>query len=278
MPNHAKLLLILCVTAGLWAQPQTAATSTGNERKPAAKELSSAPQTNTSGTAVQASATLPDSTGLEAIYTPDPVYPLGARERELQGQVVIRLVISQSGEVESATIVSGEPILAEAAVDAMRKWKFKPYIKDGKAVRARVPMSFNFAFKGNVTQIKEAAHPPAPHSQGTSATSDAAKTGPVVNQRPVKLRVSQGVMDGIKIYDVSPVYPPEARRRHIQGEVILRATIGTDGLINNLQVISGPAELVQAATGAIQQWRYRPYLLKGEPFEVDTVITVKFHM
>jgi protein TonB len=95
---------------------------------------------------------------------------------------------------------------------------------------------------------------------------------------PQKLRVSQGVLDGNKIKDVAPIYPPMARVAHVQGDVVLRATISKGGVIENLQVVSGHPILIQAAMDAVKQWRYKPYLLNSEPVEVDTVITVKFHM
>jgi periplasmic protein TonB len=95
---------------------------------------------------------------------------------------------------------------------------------------------------------------------------------------PQKLRVSQGVMDGQKVHDVTPVYPQMARIAHVQGAVVLRATISKTGNIENLQVVTGHPILIQAAMDAVKQWRYRPYLLNGEPVEVDTVITVNFHM
>ena len=95
---------------------------------------------------------------------------------------------------------------------------------------------------------------------------------------PQKLRVSQGVLDGNKVKDVQPLYPNMARVAHVQGDVVLRATISKAGVIENLQVVSGHPILIQAAMDAVKQWRYRPYLLNNEPVEVDTVITVKFHM
>jgi periplasmic protein TonB len=58
--------------------------------------------------------------------------------------------------------------------------------------------------------------------------------------------------------------------------VILAAVIGKDGNIKELRVISGPRALVDAAKGAVQQWRYRPYILNGDPVEVDTQISVNF--
>jgi protein TonB len=73
-----------------------------------------------------------------------------------------------------------------------------------------------------------------------------------------------------------PVYPDWARRAGIQGEVVLHAIISTDGRIIELQVLSGNFVLARAALDAVQQWRYQPTLLNGQPVEVETTITVKF--
>lgn len=58
--------------------------------------------------------------------------------------------------------------------------------------------------------------------------------------------------------------------------MLLRAIISREGTIENLQVLSGPPMLVQAAISAVRQWRYRPYMLNGEPVEVETQVTVNF--
>jgi protein TonB len=73
-----------------------------------------------------------------------------------------------------------------------------------------------------------------------------------------------------------PVYPPLAKATRTQGTVIIRAVIARDGVIGNLQLISGPPLLVKAAMDAVRQWRYRPTSLNGEPVEVITEITVNF--
>ncbi len=80
------------------------------------------------------------------------------------------------------------------------------------------------------------------------------------------------------IRDVKPIYPGIAQAAGVQGEVILQAVIGKDGRIENLHAISGNPLLVKAAVDAVQQWRYHPYLLNGEPVEVETQITVRFTM
>lgn len=84
------------------------------------------------------------------------------------------------------------------------------------------------------------------------------------------------MMEGNLIYRVQPEYPALARQARVQGTVILHALISRDGKIENLQLVSGHPLLVQAATAAVRQWRYRPYFLNDQPVEVETQITVNF--
>jgi periplasmic protein TonB len=95
---------------------------------------------------------------------------------------------------------------------------------------------------------------------------------------PQKLRISSGVAEGNVINKVEPPYPQMAKIAHVQGDVVLQATISKGGIIENLRAVSGHPILIQAAMDAVRQWRYKPYLLNGEPVEVETTITVKFHM
>ena len=84
------------------------------------------------------------------------------------------------------------------------------------------------------------------------------------------------MMEGNLIHRVQPDYPLPARSARIQGEVVLAAIIGKDGSIQNLHVLKGHPMLVKAALDAVQQWRYRPYVLNGDPVEVETQVTVNF--
>jgi periplasmic protein TonB len=109
--------------------------------------------------------------------------------------------------------------------------------------------------------------------------------GGIINSTPVavpkvatpqKVRVSQGVTQGLLIHKVQPNYPPLARQARIQGSVVLQADISKNGTIENLHVISGHPMLTGAALEAVKQWRYKPYILNGEPVEVETQVTVNF--
>ena len=107
----------------------------------------------------------------------------------------------------------------------------------------------------------------------TSALSSVPKFIPVAPQR---VRISQGVTKGLLVHRVEPVYPSIARAARVQGDVVLSAVINTNGDIQNLQLVSGHPMLVPNAIAAVKQWRYKPYLLNGQPVEVETTITVIF--
>src|ERR1700685_1762348 len=93
---------------------------------------------------------------------------------------------------------------------------------------------------------------------------------------PQRVRVSQGVSQGLLVRKVNPTYPPLARQARISGTVVLRAVISKDGSIENLSLVSGHPMLAPAAIDAVKQWKYKTYLLKGEPVEVDTEVQVNF--
>jgi protein TonB len=90
------------------------------------------------------------------------------------------------------------------------------------------------------------------------------------------IRISSLTAESVAIYKTIPVYPPIARAARVEGTVRLAATISRSGTIENLRVTGGPAMLQQAALDAVKTWLYRPYLLDGQPVEVETTVDVIF--
>ncbi len=112
-----------------------------------------------------------------------------------------------------------------------------------------------------------------------------AGTGPVIVAAAPKpkpptgpARISSGVVSGLKTSGSQPVYPPIARAAHMQGQVTLHAIISKTGSIESLTAVSGPEMLKGAALDAVKTWHYKPYLLNGEPTEVDTTVIVNFNL
>lgn len=149
------------------------------------------------------------------------------------------------------------------------------------------------AIPHQIARIIDPPEPPVLDGPGVIGTTGGIGNGsPVLNDivsettrtvaRPVNVApprvvpLSTGITEGMLIRKVTPPYPVLAKAAGIQGQVMLQATIGHDGAIENLQVISGHPMLVRAALEAVKQWRYRPYLLNNQPVDVETQIIVNF--
>jgi periplasmic protein TonB len=106
--------------------------------------------------------------------------------------------------------------------------------------------------------------------------------GPIVSvasaKPPARVPVSTGVLQGMLLAPIRPIYPMIAKAAGVQGAVIVEAIISRAGTIESLRVVSGPEMLRGAALEAIRDARYRPYRLNGEPVDVETTITVNFRM
>jgi TonB family protein len=96
------------------------------------------------------------------------------------------------------------------------------------------------------------------------------------SSRPKQLSIREDVMAGNLINRVIPVYPEEAKKAKIEGTVLLDAIISKEGNVENLRVVSGPKELQQSAVDAVRQWKYKPYLLNGDPIEVKTTVKLVY--
>jgi periplasmic protein TonB len=115
--------------------------------------------------------------------------------------------------------------------------------------------------------------------EGAIPLSDPRQTGP--GRENIERRSEQPRIVHITRLDpamlirrVEPVYPPLARQTHREGRVELRAIIGTDGTIQSLQIVASDPLFDISARDAVQQWRYKPTILNGQPVEIDTYITV----
>ena len=96
---------------------------------------------------------------------------------------------------------------------------------------------------------------------------------------PMRVSLAQNVLsESFCGGPITPLYPPLARQTRVQGTVVLHVTIGTDGTIKELQVVSGHPLLIQAAIDDVKKWRYKPTLRNGKPVEVETQINVVFSL
>ena len=193
-----------------------------------------------------------------------PVYPPLARQARIQGSVVLRVRVNKSGDVTDIQLFSGHPMLAPAAIEAVKQWKYKPYLLNGEAVDVETDVTVNFTLADG-----------PPKDGADSGVTPSTQGNPQVGV-PERVRVPQGGMSGLVLHKVQPEYPSDAKAQNIQGTVQLKAIVDKEGNVAGLQLISGHPMLAPAAIDAVKQWKYRPYLLNGEPIEVETTVTVNF--
>ena len=121
---------------------------------------------------------------------------------------------------------------------------------------------------------------PVPSIAGLGAMASNAPVLPAMSQpaSPVfqPTKVSSGLRGGTPIYQPRPAYPETAKRNGLAGDVVLRFLVTKDGTVTNVRVVSGNPTLVQAAVQSVKLWRYRPFLLNGEPTEAESQATIKF--
>lgn len=206
----------------------------------------------------------------------EPTYPEVAREHNLEGDVVIKVLIDQDGNVKSAAWLlpsNASTILALEALQAVRKWKYQPRVINGKPepMVSWIAIRFQLRTAPNVEVLTKS------EASSPSVDSDQLKPGPVPPPGH-DLHVPPHVVEGSLVHHVEPDYPQMAKIAHVQGTVVLHALIGREGIIRQLEPVSGHPILILPSMDAVRQWRYRPYLLNGEPVEVETTVTVKFHM
>lgn len=151
-------------------------------------------------------------------------------------------------------------------VEEVRRQLDSPEFKRQMAEALKVKVMLDGELAQLVAETKEQALlPHSPAFQSAAAPQGAEPQ-----------RVAAGIMSGAIQTKVAPVYPPEAKAARISGSVVMHALIGKDGAVSSLEVISGPPELRTSALDAVRQWVYQPYLLNGEPTEVDTTVTVNY--
>jgi TonB family protein len=198
-----------------------------------------------------------------------PQYPQEAQDIGFQGDVTIRIAVDPRGKVTSARWIL-QPFVASPlafeALQTVKKWKYQPIVIEGKAVPvvSWVVIRFRLAPEPNV-EIPTRSERSAP-----AITPEGLKDPPA-------LRVSSDVSQRNLISKTEPFYPKEAKIYHLQGDCVLWAVIGGNGTLTQIEPLSGDPLLTKASLDAVLSWKYKPYLLNGQPVPVETIITVKFN-
>ena len=202
----------------------------------------------------------------------DPVYPLEARQRVVQGPVAMKATIATDGTVKNIKVISGDPMLRNAAVDAVSQWRYEPARVEGIATSIDSTITLNFSMGDGLKQTIFDLTQTQTSADGVDVTARVPMPAPPSGVA----RVSGRVMAGQLEKKVDPVYPADAIAADARGDVVLLATITKTGEVGEVQAVSGPYRFRDAALEAVKQWRYRPYEVEGVVQDVQTTVTVSF--
>ena len=159
--------------------------------------------------------------------------------------MTLRLRVAGDGTVREAVALEGEPLLLAAAVQSAMKDKLEA--------------------RGQEYEVAGVVMFRRPDGQGSAGM-------------PMRITVGGNVQQAMLAEKVDPEYPPLARQARIQGVVRFTVTLGEDGRVVNMTLVSGHPLLVQAAQDAVKQWRYKPTTLNGQAVQVTTQVEVPFTM
>jgi TonB family protein len=206
-----------------------------------------------------------------------PVYPPTALASRVQGVIIIEATIDSVGNVVHTRVLRGQPLLDQAAIDAVQQWQFTPTMLNGAPVPVIMTVTVSFRADGGPRQdgprvaagveTPPPPPPPPPPAPGTETTL-------VDGLEPI--RIGGAVKPPMKVRDVKPVYPPEALAAGVQGVVIIQATIDTSGDVVRAHVLRSVPMLEEAALTAVRQWRFTPTHLNGVPTPIIMTVTVNF--
>jgi len=188
------------------------------------------------------------------IKSVDPVYPEKARRAQVEGTVILEVRTDKEGNIEDARILRSIPVLDQAAVDAVKQWKYEPLIIDRRPRKVVFPVTVRFMLKSGDKEKDFDKF-----AQGSAKAEGSIK--------PPRLLKS-----------VEPVYPEDARKASVQGTVILSVKTDATGHVQDMMILRSIPLLNQAAIDAVRQWVYEPMIINDVPTPVVFTVTVRFQL
>jgi len=191
-----------------------------------------------------------------------PKYPKEGIKQKIQGSVVLSLSVSKDGKVKNVSVLSGDPVLANAAAHAVSKWKYVPYFRNDQPVEVQTTIIVNF-------KITDAGRPEISakyNLPNETATNEAFKVG-------------NGVTVPRLTHNIDPEYSEEARQAKYQGTCVLSLIVGPDGRPRDIKVARALGKgLDEKAIEAVREWRFAPATKGGKAVAVMINVQVQFRL
>jgi len=196
-----------------------------------------------------------------------PAFARKAKRRKMHGQIVLSVIIATDGTVKDVSVVSGNPELVPAAVEAVQRWRYLPAMRNGEFVEATTEVTIQYDFSKNASlpddHEPENLNDPPPNLLQQIADGNLFRTGSGTD-----------VTSPRALYAPDPQYSKEARRNKISGRVLLCVIVGADGKQREVWVARPLGEgLDESSIAAIKQWTFSPATRNGEA--VASIVNVE---
>ncbi|HEY3975063.1 MAG TPA: energy transducer TonB [Candidatus Sulfotelmatobacter sp.] len=205
-----------------------------------------------------------------------PRYPKQSLKAGIEGTVEIRARIGNDGRTEELSLMSGEPVFANPALEAVRKWRFHPVLIKGQPTEAiyKVRVRYVLILQEAVADV-ELESPQEPTAVASPSPAEInSPDGPVY-----RVSAENGVIAPKAIYSPEPEFSEKARKAGEQGNVTLSLIVGTDGKPRDVKVsCSSQPDLNDNAAEALKNWRFEPGTKDGKPVMVEVAVEVQFHL
>ena len=199
-----------------------------------------------------------------------PEYPPLARTARIQGVVRMDAIIATDGTIEELKVISGHPLLARAALDAVKQWRYQPTLLNGLPMEVATEIDVNFSLAGVGANTGGAGGTVDPDS-GTASSPGGAASVSTTDHR--------SVTPPVPIYKPDPQYSEEARQAKIEGSVTLIITIDTHGDVTDCRVTKGLGKgLDEEAVKTVLTWKFKPALRNDVPVPVRVTVVVSFRL
>ena len=182
----------------------------------------------------------------------EPVYPEEARKLGVEGVVILEAITYENGDVVRLKVLrSKDPLLSQAAIDAVNRWKYEPFYLKGRPTPIIFTVTVIFKLKERETKDFD--------------------TGAV--------KVGEEIKTPKLLKKVEPIYPEEARKAGVEGIVLFRVRVNDKGDVERIFVLKSESSMLnKAAKDAIKQWKYEPFFHKGKPTSIVFTVTVRFKL
>lgn len=208
----------------------------------------------------------------------EPEYPTKALDAQLQGDVVLDVLIGKNGKVKEVHLVSGDPILSRSAVDAVRHWRYAPFISQGAGVETRTTVTVHFVLTTGPYDCPGQQANQYNFRTDLSTPSSSSTTAQTSPQQAV-FKVGGSVKPPQAVHTPDPQYTPSARKAARQGTAVLSAIVTPEGRIAvvKMERVLGYG-LDQKAIDAVCQWKFKPALKDDRPVAVQINVEVTFRL